>query len=360
MYLNSDFISFLTGAKTVLSERRDLYSPDRQLNQQKALKFVYKNQTKLYPQERLEMALPFRNLAAVALMFVPLVYIPGLTAFKIFILINLILLIFVLTRLSRDENLIFYYLFLLSLFFLPVLTSLYRGQLTIIALLIFVYIYRLLKDKKSFLCGLFAGLLFIKIQYLVAVPFLILMIPEQKKFLRGFTISAAMILFISLVLSGRGLLDYPGYLLLTDQSGYGSIPSEILTIYSVIKRITDYMVFAATVNLILYVLVIYVFRAREKSLNLDIKITLIILSTLLFGIHMTDNEVVLLLLPLILIIKSRLRLSLKLVFTFLTMTAPVLRFTPLAFFEIIVLLLLESAVLVFVLNKNVYKYNFFT
>jgi hypothetical protein len=347
LFMNSDYLSFLTGARMVTAGYGSkLYDFSTQLEFQKEIKYAYyKDKINLYPKDKLNRALPFRNLPFVALIFLPFTMISPLLSFRVFMLANIVLLLFFLWRIKTKvlKSWSVDGLILLSLSFLPVLTSIVRGQLTLIALFCFYMAYESIRSKKDFWVGVFVGLFAIKVQYLFAVPFFAFLVSDFKKFAKGFSLTAATLGFLSFLVSGAGVFSYPGFLLLTERAEYGSVPVKILTVFSVFRILTGSLLWALVFNMLICLLVLYFFLKMKKFFSLEVDFGIIVLFTLLFGIHMTDNELILLLLPFFLMLEKFGQKGWVLVFIITGIWVSYLRFAPFAFLEIVVLAILLLA-----------------
>ena len=342
-FLNSDYLSFLTGAKMIATgDGSSLYDFSTQLSFQKDIKISYVDKVNLYPREKFNQALPFRNLPFVALFFVPLVLLPPFVSFKIFALFNLCLLIFILWNISKDflKKISLAMAVLASFAFLPVLTSLVRGQITLVALFVFYMVYKNLQKKRNYWAGFLSGFLLMKVQYLFAVPFIVMRASDLREFFKGFLLVFSVLIVLSFLVTGINVFSYPGFLLLTEQAKYGSVPSEILTLFSVFGGILSSKFLALILNIIFYFSTLYLFWRSRKSFSLGATFGVLVLATLVFGVHMTDNEVVLMLFPLFLLLEEFYKTAWARIFFVVGLLAPFLRLTPFAFWEIAVLGLL--------------------
>src|SRR5690606_15728351 len=117
---------------------------------------------------------PFRHLPAVAWAFS---FVPGISLeliYKIALVVNIILLTVLIFLLSSKFTWIKKFNIFLPLLFVsvPVLASIRNGQLSILFTLLFVGIFFLIQKTKYFWAGILSGLIAIKLQMLLAVPFI--------------------------------------------------------------------------------------------------------------------------------------------------------------------------------------------
>ena len=163
----TDTAAMLTSGVIINSGKKDLlYEPAEQFKAYGSL--VQENVTS-HP-----ISLPFRNPPFVAYFFVILAPLGLLTAYKIFFVLNIILLHITVYLLSKNSHLSQNLkLTLFSSFLLP--TTMYAillGQLSIIILFLLTLAYITLINQKDFQSGIITSLLLIKPQYFIIWPFL--------------------------------------------------------------------------------------------------------------------------------------------------------------------------------------------
>lgn len=208
-----DFLSYYTGATMIRDGSGNrLYNMNAQLATQKDI--LNKSSIKL---------LPFLVLPFVGLLFIPFTYLLYPDAYLVFGFLNIILLIFIIFIEKKVfinlKNLTI--LGLLTFMYIPNLHSLLFGQLSIALSLIFLLIYMSIKDKKAFITGFLSGLILLKPQYVIAVPFLMLLLDKKQSFIAGLSISFAIILFINLVIVGPNELStYLKFISITETQEY--------------------------------------------------------------------------------------------------------------------------------------------
>jgi hypothetical protein len=92
---------------------------------------------------------------------------------------------------------------------------------------------------------------------------------------------------------------------------------------------------------------------NKRAYSLKVGFGIAITSTLLFGIHMTDNEVVLMLLPMLLMIEDAFKKIWVFIFMTFCIIAPLLRFTVFAFWEIAFIVGTEAVLFLSARNKKI-------
>ncbi len=123
---------------------------------------------------------------------------------------------------------------LLSLAFMPVVTSLTHGQLSIVVLSAYVWCYALWDDGKRFIGGLVLALATVKFQ-LVAGFICVLVLKKKWRELGGFGLGCAPLLGLSFLVEGwHGLLSYPA-LLAHEETTAGVIPPGMASIRGLVS-----------------------------------------------------------------------------------------------------------------------------
>jgi alpha-1,2-mannosyltransferase len=156
--------------------------------------------------------LPFNHLAYELLIFLPMASLPFTTAFWLWNAMNL-------TMLAAFAKIISPFLrnlfrptavlaFIAALAFFPVVTAFSGGQDSILLLLIFTIVYALFKSKKDLLAGLVLATGLFK--FPMVLPFVLpFLLRRQWEFVRGFAVGSALVLTMSVAITGfSGFGDY--------------------------------------------------------------------------------------------------------------------------------------------------------
>lgn len=296
----SDLVSFLTGAEILKAGKAgEIYDKDLQ----------YTYQLKVIEPDFKYNLLPFRGLPIVAWLFVPLSYLKLNSAFVLLILIN----IFILFLFNRISSRLFpkidklKYLFLITFFYWPTVSAMILGQFTLLLLLIFLLIYKYTKGKNYFLAGIASGVLLIKPQYLLFVPFLFFLIRGKRKFIEGLLISSILIILVNISISGLGeLLKYPSFIVGTETINYGSRPYHMFTLYGLLKLVPFISSlpawFLIVLNFVLYGVILFIFAKKVKKFSLDKGVVMGIIFTILFSVHALVHDLSLLLIPILILL----------------------------------------------------------
>jgi hypothetical protein len=299
--LGSDLVSFLTGAKIIWGgQGKYLYD----------LSIQYKFQSQLITPHSENFLLPFRNLPFFALFFIPLSFLPLLTAYKVYTL----MLVFVALSVSRFslkifDNLKGSFWFILPFIFYPSFGSLFAGQVSILLLLLFMFVYFYLQKGNFFKSGFLVGLSFLKIQYIIFFPFLFILSKDKKNFLKGFSLSSVLILLGSGFISGLGFFESYFYMLANTQNPiFGTKDQNMFTFYSSLSQISPFSSFPRPslflINLFFYSLSIWIFYKNHKKISFEKSFTILTLLTLIFSVHGVNHDLALLVLPIWLLIDN--------------------------------------------------------
>lgn len=302
--LGSDFVSFLTGAEILKNgEGEKIYSLDTQ----------YEFKQKIISPEQGFGILPFRNLPAFALLFIPFTFFNTLLAYRLFVtslIIIAVYLAFTISRLIKKYPL-FSIWSLLPLVYYPSLGSIFIGQVTVIFILIFLLIYRNIKSKNFFIAGVFTGLLLLKLQYFLAFPYLLILVEKKREFLKGSLLSIGIIILLSIYFSGiTSLMIYPSYLLQTETPNLGSRLEHIFTLYALFKHTLPTKLdvgYLVLINFIFYFVSLGIFAKIVKKNGMEVAFVLLSVFTIIFSVHSIDYDVGLLIVPVIILASTSYR-----------------------------------------------------
>lgn len=187
----SDFLAYYSAGKMVNSRRANLIYDTKELYTYQA---EYRRGTR-----------PFLNLPIVVLPFIFLSKLPLSTAYVLFELLSFTLLtycIYVLNKMYRFTDLRKFLLLTLP----SIAIVLGVGQISMIILLSVTLTYFFQKRGKEFLAGIFLGLIIIKFQFLLLVPFVLILSKDRLKLLFGLILTASSLVIASFLLYGGNFI----------------------------------------------------------------------------------------------------------------------------------------------------------
>lgn len=198
-----DFLAFYMGAKLFVEDPSQLYNFSEQLRLQYDILPITKP---------LHIFLPYLNPPFVVLFFLPFIGLPFLLAYNMWLFFNvgiIISLCYFIFRKTQAWPPRFRIGFLIAFItFIPLLTSLMIGQLSILLCLILFVSWFLLQKEKPFYSGLVISLLFIKPHFFI-VPFFAFLIERNMKMVSGLISGIVFLLVISFLMVGwSGILSY--------------------------------------------------------------------------------------------------------------------------------------------------------
>jgi hypothetical protein len=290
-----DFTSYYTSASILKNKMGNLfYDIPTQLSFQKS--YFDTN----------SIAVPYKNLPLLAVLFIPFSYFPLTVSYKLFVLVNITLLVVSAKLLSRhfssfDER----FVHLLVFLFFPALIAILMGQVSLLTLILWIFIFQALKSKKAFLLGVLTALLLNKLQFLVFFPFAFILTKDKRKFLFSFSLVTLAILAISEVIVGwQGLVDYPQFLIETESARYGSEVLSQTTVSSAIHYLAyifkiDFLnsVAVYAVNFLIFLIPIVLFVKNYRKMPLEGSFSIATFLTLAFMPHGWEYTLVITLVP---------------------------------------------------------------
>jgi hypothetical protein len=200
-------------------------------------------------------------------------------------------------RMQADFGLVL----LLFMTFAPVTTCLLLGQDSPLLLLVYTLTFVLLRSRKEFWAGcLMAGGLF---KFHLIVPFVLVLVLRRKwSFLRGFVLVGAMLIVISVSVSGPSVLVvYPRFLLLNPiyQQVAGFAPEYMPNIRGFVHLLLNGRAGAISSVLIAGVsaAVIWYTAKNWDDAQFGLSFSMAILAVLLVSYHLYNYDLTLLLLP---------------------------------------------------------------
>jgi len=220
-----DFTVYFTAAKMLREGRRaQLY--DVRAQQQVQREFTTNSDIRRGP-------LPYIHLPFEALLFLPLTFLSYPTAFVLWNVFNLVMLVCVIVLLRGSlvslRKVPLLDCVLASLAFFPILGNFHQGQDGILLLLDLVLGFRALERDADFAAGCWLGLGIFKFQFLIPVA-LVLALWRGKKLAFGFTIVASAALALSIALVGwHGAMPYPAFAWrVVSQVPLGGLPFRLM------------------------------------------------------------------------------------------------------------------------------------
>ena len=209
-----DFTIFYTAGKCVNEGRgRQLYDLETQFAFQRSFAPEVKHR---------ENALPFNHPPFEALLFVPLAGLPYVTAYLVWAVFNIALILGVWTllrpRLPSLHNFLPALPLLAMFAFFPVIMALLQGQDSILLLFLYGLAFSSLAAGRAFVAGLCLGLALFKFQ--LVLPFVVvLLVRRQWKAVAGFSLTAFVLLLVSAAVVGwNGVMSYSRFVLRLNRS----------------------------------------------------------------------------------------------------------------------------------------------
>lgn len=300
-----DYISFQT-AGWILREGKgvELYSLETQGIFQKIASLPYER----------TFFLPFRNTPVVGLFFIPFTYLGITRGLALYTIINISLLILITYEFWHMFPKLSFFQKITPLLYFPTFATIYKGQLNIFLLFIFLLLYKTINLKKDFWTGFLGGILFIKPQLLLILPFLFLLSKNKLRLVIGFFSSLCFLLLISVSISGiNWIKDYFSFLSTTETANYGSDIKYSYAFYAFSLWLTNSLslnsYWAILLNLLLYfyTLILFAKKVKDKIENKSLLFSGSLLLTLFFSIHTLSHDLSVLIFPIFLVSNSTLK-----------------------------------------------------
>jgi Glycosyltransferase family 87 len=260
--------------------------------------------------------LPYIHLPFEALLYAPLAHFSYLTAYSIWMGVNLILLTSIPFLLRRRLTVLGkapLYLWLLACFaFFPIFIALIHGQDSILLLFLYCLAWRSLERASEFVSGSWLALGLYK--YQLVVPFF-LMWWRRGKLVAGFLLMAALLGLDSLAITGwPSLLGYPRYLWGTEHNlkyGFNTLPGLTTNLRGLISGVVPAAYPAIEAGLILFssviVLMLMLYAAARSSTDgVEVRRALFalgLIGTILLSYHLYVHDLSLLFLAIVLILE---------------------------------------------------------
>jgi hypothetical protein len=258
--------------------------------------------------------LPYNHPPFEALVFLPLAHFPYFTAYLLWNLINLMLLIALVFLLRPHLSLLqqwpvgSWMLVLLSFF--PIFIALLQGQDIILLLFVLGLVLVALEKKADLVAGCCLGLGLFRF-HLVLPLALVLLWQRRSKALFGFLLVSCSLIVISIAVVGEATaLSYPWYLWhLAQIAGRGAmLPSDMPNLRGLLeafpseripRALTHALVGLTSVSLLLLAAARGKTRAGGSSLHLGFSLVLVL--TVLVSYHAMPHDLSLLILPVLLL-----------------------------------------------------------
>lgn len=300
---NSDYISFITGPAMLQGgEKENFYDLETQYKYQSEIK-SNSGQTKTL--------LPYINPAYMAVIFYPFSKLSLVVGYRLFGLINLGAFVFLFLKLrnyfSFDFNSPKAFIFA---FFLPLYSAILLPQTSAFLALILFLLYEAVKKSNFKKTLILSGVLFIKPQYLLIVPFILPEIKNKKNYLLGLLGISLVFFLTNVYLTGwRGPLAYLGMLSQTDNPAFGNRPWQMFTMAAFLENILG---FIKTYSLLISTLgyLLSTIAMLKSKLDYKTKYMFGILISVYFSPHALVHDLSVLIIPIYLLLESTKKLFL--------------------------------------------------
>jgi chromate transport protein ChrA len=293
----TDFLQYLTGG-TILKngEIKNLYDYETQLNYQKTLR----------NSQDVDNILAFRTPPIVAALYAPLTTLSYEKAFLITVIINGILLAAITLLLLKTLNMKKRTWILLTagiILYLPIFFNLQSAQISILILFFCTLSFYFLKKKQPFVAGIAAGMLFLK-PHLLTISFLVFWLLKngnrKKYFMGAFSSVLALILISTAMYGPKFVIEYPMYLIKSEDFAHGTPMNNQINVSSLIYTITEKpeIINAANVgiNVAIYAGIIWLLEKR-KSQNFNMGYAAVVILGTVANLHTMPCELVFMLIP---------------------------------------------------------------
>jgi len=299
----ADFTIFYTAGKCVNEGRgRQLYDLETQFAFQRSFAPEVKHR---------ENALPFNHPPFEALLFVPLAGLPYVTAYFVWAVFNIALILGFWTLLRPCLPSLHHFLPalpLLAMFaFFPAIIALLQGQDSILLLFLYGLAFSALATGRAFVAGLYLGLALFKFQ--LVLPFVVvLLVRRQWKAVAGFTFTAFVLLLVSAAVVGwNGVMAYPRFVLRLNRSAAqaGIYPRDMPNLRGLVAgslHVTGVpaILLIITLSFALVALVVRWWHVRPGD-KFELGFSLCLAVTLIISYHLLVHDLSVLMLPILLL-----------------------------------------------------------
>jgi hypothetical protein len=298
MQTGTDFADFYVGAQIVAQGRgHELYNPSLQHEFQ----VRYFGGTRSY----------FIHPSFETLIYLPFCLLPPARAYLLWCLFNMLLLIAVARMLAQSvlKNWSWRLLLALALLFVPVLLDFLHGQDSLLLLFFLVSAFGALEGEKDFAAGclLACGLFKFHLVLVLAIFFLL---SGRKKVLAGFASVAAILLLVSVAISGwEVLFSYPRFLAYFSQLPLAGVSNQQMAnlrgLFGLAFPGRARTALGLTVLSSLLVLGLaarqWVASARRANHRVGLAFANVLIAAILASYHVSPHDLTILLLPMALI-----------------------------------------------------------
>lgn len=270
----------------------------------------FKVQREFSPEVAIRLdALPYNHPPFEAAFFALFTYVSYPSAFALWVLANLAMLISLPFLLRMELHSLQTYSrpfwVLASLGFFPIFFALLQGQDAILLLFLYTLAFLCLKKNRDALAGGWLALGLFK-PHLILPFVLLLLVQRRRKVLYGFLPTAAVLALASTVIvGGEGMLLYPRYVLhLEDTMARGAImPSDMPNLRGVLYLLLHGNSYVGGAALVASVaaLIFAAWRCRGGTNRFDLKFSLAAVATVLVSYHGLGYDLSMLMLPVLLL-----------------------------------------------------------
>jgi hypothetical protein len=178
--------------------------------------------------------------------------------------------------------------------------------ITIVLAAAYAGIYHLLKKGMYFWAGALTSLFVLKIQYLIAAPYLFAISKDKKRFLAGFCLfSVILVALDSLIYKSFYLIDYLNFLLRTEGPNRGT---NKLFLYNIASFLRIFGVLDHTgliVSAIFFAVTLSIVFVKRNEMTLERIFISLITWNLSITYHSTLVDMIFLLIPISFLLKSK-------------------------------------------------------
>ena len=254
---------------------------------------------------------PFNHLAYETALYIPLSLLPYRTAYGIFLIVNLGLLLLsfrVLCRFTTCLKCVWAWLpAAIFICFLPVGVALFQGQDSIVLLALLTCSYLAMQKNQEYRAGFFLGLTLFKFQFCIPIALLLLAWNKRRAVL-SFAATAATAIGASFALTGLNtLLVYSSYLFSVstrlgsgEQVKYAIYPLAMPNIFGLVFAIAGNH---TLITVLISCLVIAWASRRPPSFPLAVAVAMLV------SYHGLIHDATILIIPMLLFAESGLRIS---------------------------------------------------
>jgi hypothetical protein len=258
-----------------------------------------------------ENALPFNHPPFEALLFVPLADLPYFTAYLVWAVFNIALIvgfwILLRPRLPSLNNLLPGLPLLAVFAFFPVIVALLQGQDSILLLFLYGLAFSALATGRSFVAGVCLALALFKFQLVLPFVF-VLLVRRQWKAVAGFSFTACVLLVVSAAVVGwNGVRAYPGFVLRLNRSPAqaGIDPRDMPNLRGLVSGSLHLagmpaMLLIIVLSIALVALVVRWWRVQPGQ-KFELGLSLCLAVTTIVSYHLFVHDLSVLLLPILLL-----------------------------------------------------------